>query len=64
MNSEYSYELLVVELDNSSGVAMITLDRAEKRNALNGMLVDELSDAIAWADADERVRAILLRGEP
>ncbi len=62
MNSEYSYELLVVELENSSGVATVTLDRAEKRNALNGMLVDELSDAIAWADADERVRVILLRG--
>lgn len=62
MNGEYSYDLLMVELDNTSGVATITLDRPEKRNALNGELVDELSDAIAWADADERVRAVLLRG--
>jgi methylglutaconyl-CoA hydratase len=42
---------------------MVSLNRPEKRNALNSVLVDELADAVAWADADARVGAILLRGE-
>ncbi len=59
---DYDYEFLVVELDRSSGVLTVTLDRPEVRNALNGELVDELCDAIGWSDADERVRVVLLRG--
>lgn len=62
MGPDYDYDLLSVELDNATGVVTLTLDRPEKRNALNAVLVDELSDAIAWADADERVRVVLLRG--
>ncbi len=63
MSSEYSYDSLVVELDDSTGVVIIRLNRPEKRNALNALLVDELSDALAWTDADERVRVVVLRGE-
>ncbi len=59
---DYDYEFLLVELDRSSGVLTVTLDRPEVRNALNGELVDELCDAIGWSDADERVRVVLLRG--
>jgi methylglutaconyl-CoA hydratase len=62
MNSE-AYESIKVLIDASSGVATISLDRPKKRNALNAVLVDELSDALAWADADDRVGAIMLRGE-
>ena len=61
--AESGYEVLIVELDGRTGVVTISLNRPEVRNALNALLVDELADAIAWADADERVRAILLRGE-
>lgn len=63
MNAGDSYDVLIVELDGSTGVATISLNRPEVRNALNSVLVDELSDAVAWADADERISAILLRGE-
>ncbi len=62
MDEEYGYDLVVVRLDGPSGVATITLNRPEKRNALNRILIDELSDAIAWADADEGVRVVLLQG--
>jgi methylglutaconyl-CoA hydratase len=58
-----SYGTIAVDIDESTGVATISLSRPEKRNALSSELVDELSDALGWADADERVRVVLLRGE-
>ncbi|UCC74842.1 MAG: enoyl-CoA hydratase/isomerase family protein [Gemmatimonadota bacterium] len=60
---EESFSTIAVDVDESSGVATMSLNRPEKRNALSAELVDELSDALAWADADERVRVVLLRGE-
>ncbi len=61
MNEE-RYNTVEIEVDSSTGVASLRLSRPEVRNALNAQLVDELADAVAWADADERVRAILLSG--
>jgi methylglutaconyl-CoA hydratase len=63
MATEEGYRLVIVEVDGASGVATIGLNRPGKRNALNALMVDELADAVAWADADTRVKAILLRGE-
>jgi methylglutaconyl-CoA hydratase len=57
------YETISVAMDGSTRVATISLNRPDQRNALSPMLVDELADAVAWADADDRVGAILLRGE-
>lgn len=42
-------------------VAVVTLQRAERRNALTPAMLDELCDAIARADASE-ARAIVLMG--
>ncbi|UCF19895.1 MAG: enoyl-CoA hydratase/isomerase family protein [Gemmatimonadota bacterium] len=56
------YDSLTVEIDAPTGVATVSLNRPERRNALSGELVDELADAMAWADADERIRVILLKG--
>ncbi|HSG82597.1 MAG TPA: enoyl-CoA hydratase-related protein, partial [Gemmatimonadota bacterium] len=55
---EEGYDVVVVEVDAASGVATISLNRPEARNALSALLVDELCDTIAWADADDRVRVI------
>ena len=44
------------------GVARVTLNRPEKRNALNDELVAGLKDALRDADAREDVRAVMLRG--
>lgn len=62
MNAFEGTDSLIVEIDPAVGVATLTLNRPEVRNALSGALVDELADAIAWADADDRVRVILLTG--
>lgn len=44
-------------------IGWITLNRPEKRNALNFTLVTELRDAFAKAEADERVKVIVLKAE-
>lgn len=46
------------------GIATITIDRPEKRNALSYAMYDALRDHTAQADADPRVRAIILTGTP
>lgn len=42
--------------------ALVTLNRPEKRNALNDALVIGLKAALSKADADERVRVVLVTG--
>lgn len=44
-------------------VAVLTLDRPEKLNAVNSQMVAELGRALDAAEADPQVRAIVLRGE-
>ncbi|MDP3937125.1 MAG: enoyl-CoA hydratase/isomerase family protein [Deltaproteobacteria bacterium] len=53
--------LVLTELD--SQILTITLNRPEKRNALNGDVLDALSKAFEKARDDRDVRGILLRGE-
>lgn len=45
------------------GVAVVTLARPEKRNALDPETIADLEEALAAAEADERVAAILLAAE-
>lgn len=48
--------------DSSDGVARITLNRPEKRNALNDELIGAIKDALHRATAGDQVRVILLTG--
>lgn len=50
---------VVVEL--SAGVLTVTLDRAERRNALSSAVVEGLHSALERADLDADVRAVRLR---
>src|SRR5215210_100053 len=43
-------------------IALVTLNRPEKRNALNDELIGGLKEALRDADAREAVRAVLLTG--
>jgi enoyl-CoA hydratase/carnithine racemase len=54
------YEQLIYEL--SDGVATVTLNRPEQRNALSGRMLAELVDAMERAREDEEVRAVVLTG--
>lgn len=44
------------------GIARLTLNRPEKRNALDTELVSELKEAIASSAADDQCRVVLLTG--
>ncbi|MDQ3907144.1 MAG: enoyl-CoA hydratase-related protein, partial [Acidobacteriota bacterium] len=43
-------------------VALVTLNRPEKRNALNDALIAGLKDALRAADADDSVRVVVITG--
>jgi methylglutaconyl-CoA hydratase len=46
----------------AEGIARITLNRPEKRNALNDAVLSALKDALRLADHDKSVRAVVLAG--
>src|SRR6187431_3274689 len=52
-------ELLAV---TNGSIRTLTLNRPEKRNALNDALVAELKTALTDADGDENLRAVVIRG--
>src|SRR3954454_10310868 len=52
----------LVTLEVSAGVAVITLNRPDKRNALSGEMIAGLGAAYADCDADNDVRVVVLTG--
>lgn len=48
--------------DIEEGILTVTLNRPEKRNALNDALIDGLKNALREADKDESLRAVLIKG--
>jgi methylglutaconyl-CoA hydratase len=52
--------MIIYAVEN--GVAGITLNRPEKRNALNDELIAEIKRGLAQAAADENVKAIVISG--
>jgi methylglutaconyl-CoA hydratase len=52
-----------VRYEVGEGVATVTLDRADKRNALDAAMVDALRHAFERAGVDRDVRVVLLRAE-
>ncbi|MFN0145126.1 MAG: enoyl-CoA hydratase/isomerase family protein [Dehalococcoidia bacterium] len=55
-------ELQTVLYTAEAGVARITMNRPEKRNALNHQLMDDLDAAFTAAEGDPEVRVIVLAG--
>lgn len=55
-----AYETLIVEIEDY--VALIRLNRPDALNALNSKLLEELGDAVAAAEANDKVRCIVLTG--
>ena len=48
--------------DINDGVAVVTLNRPEKLNAMTALMGAEMGDVMAEADADDGVRAVVLTG--
>ncbi|PCI50070.1 MAG: enoyl-CoA hydratase [Alphaproteobacteria bacterium] len=55
-----SYKMILV--DNKEPVGLITLNRPEAMNALNGQLMDEVTQALRAFEADDNIRCIVLTG--
>jgi len=52
----------LVQYECRGAIAVLTLNRPDKLNAINAAMIDELSRAIDTAEADEAVRVIVLAG--
>ncbi|HBR97810.1 MAG TPA: crotonase/enoyl-CoA hydratase family protein [Gammaproteobacteria bacterium] len=56
-----SLETLTLETDRD-GICTLTLNRPEKHNALNALMISELRTAAADIQADEAIRVVILTG--
>lgn len=52
-----------IVLEQKGGVGILYINRPEAKNALNGLLVEELSSAFARLDEDPSIRAIVIVGK-
>ncbi len=55
------FETIALDID-ARGVATLTLDRAEKHNALSARMIAELTQVAGQLSADDTVRAVVLTG--
>ncbi|MBB96212.1 MAG: enoyl-CoA hydratase [Rhodobacteraceae bacterium] len=55
------YQTISLETD-ARGIATLALDRAEKHNAMNALMLEELRHATRWLARDAEVRAVVLTG--
>lgn len=58
---ENGFEVVLID-EPAPGIRRVTLNRPDKRNALNHQLRGEVLAALEAADADESVRVIIVRG--
>ena len=56
------YENILLEIDVARALALITINRPDKLNALSRPLLEDLSAAIDEVAADDRARAVILTG--
>lgn len=55
---------LTILTEQQDGLLILTLNRPDKRNALNTGMYQALADALRQATRDEHVHALLLQGQP
>ena len=61
MNTDdYSYDNVAVEV--ADGIAWVSLDRPDKRNAMSPALNEEMTDVLVRLEADDRAQVIVLTG--
>ena len=56
------YQHILLEKDTENYIARLTLNRPEKRNALNDQTMDELGDALEDVESDDSVRVLIITG--
>lgn len=56
------YQYILLDKDAKEGIATLTLNRPDRRNALNDVMQDEIGDAIEEVEADNAMRVMVLTG--
>ena len=56
------YVNLLYEVDEESNVALLTINRADRLNALNNAVLTELDQVLDEVAGDSRVRALVVTG--
>jgi len=56
-----TYETLV--LDKNERMATLTLNRPQSMNAMNGLMMKEIADALEGLQKDETIQVLLIKGE-
>ncbi len=56
--------MTLVDVDTAEGVAVITLNDPDRRNALNLPMVDEIVEAMDRIEADADIGAVVITGAP
>ena len=66
MSNKLSLEGLdfqATKIDVSNNILTITLNRPEKKNALNNVMVNEINYALAFAKQEDSIRVIVIAAE-
>jgi enoyl-CoA hydratase len=53
---------MYIHIDKSDGVALLTIDRPDVLNAMDGPLLGELSEVLEQVQEDEEVRVVVITG--
>ncbi|HEY9015602.1 MAG TPA: enoyl-CoA hydratase/isomerase family protein, partial [Gemmatimonadales bacterium] len=48
--------------DLTDGIARLTINRPDKLNALNGIVIAELGDAVTRIEGDAAIRGVIITG--
>ncbi len=59
---EYTYDYKTICAEFDDGVCLLTLDRPDKRNAMNPVLGEEITDALEKLRNDKRCRVLVITG--
>lgn len=60
---DFSQETSLVQVEaDDHGVALVMINRPEKRNALSQQTIDTLISAIALVERDDKVKVVVLTG--
>src|SRR6056297_1285048 len=57
----YEFETLLLETDEN-GIAVLTINRPDKLNALNNTVLEELEEAVKSIEKDDDIGAVILTG--